>query len=66
MYPDESFVNNGFSERKLEISMELVIDPVCSVQVDWVHGDFILYSFAINELIIDVKKEVSQKYTLKN
>jgi hypothetical protein len=45
--------------------MELVIDPVCSVHVDWVHGDFILYSFAINELIIDVKKEVSQQYTLK-
>jgi hypothetical protein len=34
MYPDESFVNNGFSERNLEISMELVIDPVCSVHVD--------------------------------
>lgn len=34
MYPEEGFINVGLSERNLEISMELLIDPGCSVHVD--------------------------------
>lgn len=57
MYSEERFVNVGLSESNLEISMELLIDPVCSVHVDLVYGDFVLYLFDITELIRDMNKE---------
>lgn len=57
MYSEESFVNVGLLESNLEISMELLIDPMCSVRVDWVYGDFVLYLFDITELIRYMNKE---------
>lgn len=57
MYSEESFVNVGLLESNLEISMELLIDPMYSVRVDWVYGDFVLYLFDITELIRYMNKE---------